>query len=132
MIDLNRNEAKKIFFLKKKIKMAISKILSFSSTTKSWAIFVKISRIGPWVSRINWWILLNLYGHQAVRHKLCFLQKTLKFIFSSKLSLHRTAWRPCKLSKVDDLRINSSYSPEDQFVKYGITGYGVSRPGIQN
>ena len=34
--------------------MAHSKKLSFSTTTKSWAIFDKISQIGPWVSRIHW------------------------------------------------------------------------------
>ena len=38
----------------KKIKMADSKKLSFSTTPKSWAIVAKISRIGPWVSRIDW------------------------------------------------------------------------------
>jgi hypothetical protein len=36
VIDLNKNEAKKVFiFLKKKIKMADYKKLSFSTTTKS-------------------------------------------------------------------------------------------------
>ena len=34
------------------------------------------------------------------------------------LSLHRTAWQPHRLSKMDALRINWSYSPKDQFVKF--------------
>ena len=55
VMNLNKNEAKKKFFLKKKIKMADSKKLSFSTTPKSWSIFTKISQIGPWVCRINWW-----------------------------------------------------------------------------
>ena len=63
-------------------------------------------------------ILLRLYGCQAVRRKLNLLQKTLKMHFSSKLSLHRTAWRPYRLSKIDALRIKWFYSPKDQFVKF--------------
>ena len=46
-------DLKQFFFFEKKIKMAESKKLSFSTTTKSWAIAAKILRIGPWVSRIN-------------------------------------------------------------------------------
>ena len=55
-------------------------------------------------------ILLNLYGRQAVQHKHNFLQ-------SSRLSLHRTAWQPYRLSKRDALHINISYPRKDQFVK---------------
>ena len=39
--------------IQKKFKMADSKKLSFSTTTKSWAVVAKILQIGPWVSRIN-------------------------------------------------------------------------------
>ena len=39
---------------RKKFKMADSKKLSFSTTTKSWAIFANISQMDPWVIRINW------------------------------------------------------------------------------
>ena len=58
VMNLNKNEA--FFFLKKKIKMADSKKLSFSTAPKSWEIVNKISRIGPWVSRIDW-----CKGHQC-------------------------------------------------------------------
>ena len=52
--------------------MADSKKLSFSTTTKSWAIAAKISWIGPWVSRIDWceghWCGSTYkYGHEAVQ-----------------------------------------------------------------
>ena len=52
LTDFHKNEAKK----KKnpKSKMADSKKVSFSTTSKSWAIVAKILQIGPWVSRINW------------------------------------------------------------------------------
>ena len=52
MTDLNRDEA--LLFWKKKIKMADSKNLSFSTTTNSQYFFAKISGIGFWVSPINW------------------------------------------------------------------------------
>ena len=52
--DFNRNDANELFFCKKISKMADSKKLSFSSTPNFQYIFVKISQIGPWVSRINW------------------------------------------------------------------------------
>ena len=39
-------------------------------------------------------------------------------VFCSKLSLHRTVWRPHKLSEMDALRINWSYLPKDQFLKF--------------
>ena len=54
LTNLNKNKAKKKIFGKKN-----SKKPSFSTTTKSWTIFSKISQIGPWVSRIEWW-----EGHQ--------------------------------------------------------------------
>ena len=62
-------------------------------------------------------ILLNLYGHQTVRRKLNLLQKPLKMHFSCKLSLHRTAWQPYRLSHIDALRINQSYYSKVQSVK---------------
>ena len=52
MTDLNKDEAKKIFFEKKKeFKMADSKKLRFS--TPPILNISEISEIGPWVDRIN-------------------------------------------------------------------------------
>ena len=42
------------FFLKKKIQNGRLKKTSFSSSTNSQYFFMKISWIGPWVSRIDW------------------------------------------------------------------------------
>ena len=63
-------------------------------------------------------ILLNLYGHQDVWHKLKKGLKHKKCIFSSKLSLCLTAWQPYRLSKINALHINWSYSPKDQSLKF--------------
>ena len=52
LTDLNGDEAKKIFFEKKKIKMALKKTEFF--TTANYQYFIaKVSGIGPWVSKIN-------------------------------------------------------------------------------
>jgi hypothetical protein len=53
LTDFHGDEAKEIFFRKKKIKMADLKKLSFFFSTNSEYVFAKISRIGSWVSRIN-------------------------------------------------------------------------------
>ena len=51
--DFHENEAKKNFFLeKKKSKMAIFQKWPFFKIANSQNFFVKISQIGPWVSRI--------------------------------------------------------------------------------
>ena len=58
---------------------------------------------------------LNLYGHQAVR-----LKKGVKMHFLCVyhfLSLRLTAWWPYKLSHINALWINLSYSPKDQSLK---------------
>ena len=98
------------FFWKKKFKMAHSKKTSFSSSANSQYFFMKISWIGPWVGRIERRALvwLNLYGREAVWHKLKNRQKTLIF-FCQFLSLCQTASRPYRLSHINALRINQSY-----------------------
>ena len=95
----------------KKFKIADSKKLSFSTTPKSWAIFTKISQIGPWVSRINW-----CQGHpfaQPIWSSACIFS-----VFCSKLSFCWTVGWPYRLSEMNALRINWSYSTKDQFVKF--------------
>ena len=63
---------KNFFFLKKKIQNGRLKKSAFFKIANSQNFFVKILWIGPWVSRLMrraaMW--LNLYGHEAVRHKL--------------------------------------------------------------
>ena len=97
----------------KQKKMADSKKLRFSTTTKSWVIFAKILQIGPWVSRIHW-----CEGHQCdstyMAVRLSDLsskkgKKDKKGSFSPFLGLRRTAWQPYRLSHIDALRINQSY-----------------------
>ena len=72
---------KKIFFLKKKIQNGRLKKRSFFNSVNSQYFFVKISWIGPWVSRIEWF-----GGHWcgstylAVRHML---QNRQFFFFAS-------------------------------------------------
>ena len=97
----------------KKIKMAGSKNLSFSTTPKNWAIVAKISKIGPWVSRVDW-----CEGHQCESTYMTVRLSDIsskkgwnhkKGSFSPFLSLRRTTWRPYRLSHIDALRINQSY-----------------------
>ena len=96
--------------------------LSFSTITKSWAIVAKISRIVAWINSTNWYEGHSFFTTYVVVRlsdvSSIFCKNHLKCIFSSKLSLHRTAWWPLRLSKMDALRINWSYSPKDQFMKF--------------
>ena len=93
----------------------------FQGFVNSQYFFMKISWVGPWVSRIDWckghWFCST---HVAVRladisSKMAWKHK--KFIFCLFLSLRWPASRPYGLSKINALRINWSYSPKDQFVK---------------
>ena len=53
--DFHKNEAKKkFFFWRKKFKMADFSKWPFFKIANSRNFFVKISQIGPWVSRIDW------------------------------------------------------------------------------
>ena len=79
---------------KKKFKMADIKIQNgrlkktlFSSSANSQYFFMKFLWIGSWVSWLGWLmqrvlVWLNLYGREAVRHKL---KNSLKTITYSKL-----------------------------------------------
>ena len=109
---------KKQKFAKKNFKMADSKKLSFSTTTKSWAIAAKISWIGPWVSRIDWceghwcgstYMVVRLSYISSKTGKKCIF-----CVFRLFLSLCWTAWWPYQLSHNNALRIISSYEPKDQ------------------
>ena len=85
----------------KKIKIANSKKLSFSTTTKSWPIFAKISKIGPGVRKISW-CEGQLFCSTSMVVRLSDVS-SIYCIFCTKLSLHRwslhqTAWRQFEVS----------------------------------
>ena len=96
--------------------------MSYSSSANPQYFFAKISGIGPWVSRTNWckghWCgstymvvrLSDLSSKKGEEHK--------KYIFIPFLSIRRTAWQPYKLNHINPLRINLSYLPKDQSVKF--------------
>ena len=91
-------------------KMADSKKLSFSKSPILKNFFVKISWIGPWVSRIDW-----CEGHwcgstyMAMRLSNISSKTGSKCIFWLFLSFCWTASRPYTLSYIDALRIIQSY-----------------------
>ena len=62
-------------------------------------------------------IWLNLYGREAVPHKLKNGLKTPKKHSLTVLSFCRTASRPYRLSQINALRFNQSYYPKNQFMK---------------
>ena len=75
---------------------------------------------------MRWEITWATDGHQAVQSKLKFVQKKCIFpVFCMKLSLCRTAWWSYRLSHIDAICINLSYSPKNQSVKF-------SRKNIEN
>jgi hypothetical protein len=54
LTDFHGDEANKIFiFLKRNFKMAATKKTEFFTSTNSQYFFLKISWVGPWVSRID-------------------------------------------------------------------------------
>ena len=59
-------------------------------------------------------IWLNLYGCETVRNKLKNGLKTQKMHFCLFLSLCRTASRSCRLSNINALCINQSYTSKEQ------------------
>ena len=101
------------FLLQKKIQNGRLKKRSFFNSVNSQYFFVKISWIGPWVSRIDWceghWWgstymvvrLPDISSKMAKKHKKC--------IFCLFLSLCRTASRPFRLCYINALCINQSY-----------------------
>ena len=87
-------------------------------TTKSLYFLAKISGIGHWVYRINW---CERHGcgstYMAVR-----LPKRRPF-YSKKnifglLVFFWTVWQPYGMSHIHALRINLSYKPKDQSLKF--------------
>ena len=62
-----------------------------------------------------WLILIEMKQNAKQNQKWPNLKKC---IFSSKLTLCRTAWQPYRLSHINALRINLSYSPKDQSLKF--------------
>ena len=74
-----------------------------------------------------------VYGREAVRPKLKNSQKHKKCIFWLFLSFCRTASRPYRLSQINALRINQSYYPKDQSIKFSqnfFTNISGIRPWI--
>ena len=63
---------------------------------------------------------LNLYGREAVRHKLKNRQKVLFCIFRPFLSLCWIVSQPYRLSHNNALHINQFYSPKDQSMKFSL------------
>ena len=62
-----------------------------------------------------WLILIEMKQNAKQNQKWPNLKKC---IFSSKLTLCRTAWQPYRLSHINALCINLSYSPKDQSLKF--------------
>ena len=96
-----------IFFWKKNPKWPFFKIVNSRN------LFVKISWIGPWVSRIDWceghwcgstYMVVRLSDISSKTGKKCIF-----CVFRLFLSLCRTASRPYRLSYINALCINQSY-----------------------
>ena len=101
---------KKIFFCKKKSKMADFSKWPFFKIANSQNFFVKISWIGPWVSRINWceghWCSLT-YMVVRLSDVSSKTGKNAVFVFFRLfLPLRQTASRPYRLSYINALCIN--------------------------
>ena len=104
---------KKIFFLKKKFQNGRLKKRSFFKIANSQYFFVKISYIGPWVSRIEWceghwsgstYMVVRLADISSKTVKKCIFG-----VFWPFLSLCWTASRPHRFSHLNALRIIQSY-----------------------
>ena len=108
-----RMKQKKIFFFEKKIQNGRLKKRSFSSSANSQYFFMKISWIGPWVSRIDW-CEGHWYGstYMAVRlSDICSKtgKKCIFGVFRLFLSFCWTASQLYRLSQTNALRINQFY-----------------------
>ena len=98
---------------KKQIQNGRLKKSSFSSSANSQYFFLKISWIGPWVSRIDWceghwcgstYMVVRLSDISSKTGKKCIFG-----VFRLFLSLCRTASQPYRLSHTNALRINQFY-----------------------
>ena len=124
LTDFHWDEAKKTFG-KKIQKWPTQKTWVFQNRQFSFFFFVKISWIGPWVGRIDWWeghwsdstyMFERLSDISSKTGKKCIL-----CVFRLFLRLPRTASRPYRLSYINTLCINQSYLPKDQSMKFSQT-----------
>ena len=107
-----RESLKEKISLKKKSKWLTQK-RSFSSSANSQYFFMKISWIGPWVSRIDW-CEGHWYGSTYMAVRLSDIssktgKKCIFGVFRVFLSLCQTASQPQKLRQTNALRINQFY-----------------------
>ena len=102
--------------------MGIKQKSPFFKIANSQFFFLKISWIGPWVSRIGWceahwfgstYMAVRLSEESSKTGKKCIFLCFLLFF-----SLCRTPWRLYTLSHINALCINQSYQPKDQSVKF--------------
>ena len=105
--------SKNIFFWKKKIPNGRFKTTEIFNSSNSQYFFIKISWIGPWVSRINW-CEGHWYGSTSMVVRLSKIsskigKKCIFCVFRPFLSLCRTASQPDRLSHINALCINQSY-----------------------
>ena len=105
-------KAKKNIFFKKKSKWPTQKNNVFQNRQFS-IFFVKISWIGPWVSRIGWckghWWSLSYMVVRLFDISSKMAKKSKKCIFCLFLSLCRTASRPYGLSQINVFHIIQSH-----------------------
>ena len=101
------------FFWKIKFKMADLKKSAFFKIANSKYFFLKISWIGPWVSRIEWcerhWCGLTYMAVRLSDISSKTGKKCIFWVFRLSVSLCWTASRPYRLSHMNALRIIQSY-----------------------
>ena len=102
--------------------------MSFSTTPKSWAITAKISRIGPWVGRIDWckdhwwgstYMAVRLSDIRPKTGKICIF-----CVFRLFLSLCQTVSQPYRLSHTNVLHINQFHWSKNQSIKFSQKNIG--------
>ena len=74
-------------------------------------------------------VWLNLYGREAVRHKLKSGKKCIFCVLRLFLSLWRTASRPYRLSHNNALCINQLYKPKDKSMQFSWKILRIGRSG---
>ena len=129
---IRKNKTK--FFFWKKIQNGRLKKRSFFKIANSQYFLVKISWIGPWVSRIEWceghwngstYMVVRLSDIRSETAK-----KGLFCVFMPFLSLLCwTASRPYGLSQINALRIIQSHQPKDQSMKFSQKILRIGRAG---
>jgi hypothetical protein len=111
-----------VFYWKKKNQNCRLKKTEFFKIANFHNFFVKISWIGPWFGRIDWfegrWCSLSYMVMRLSHESAKTPQKHKKCIFCLFLSLRRTVSQPYRLSHINALCINQSYQPKDQSMKF--------------